>query len=113
MHFTITHPMHTHPYSPELVTGAGVAAVASAAEAAGFHGRDPATIEITFSNLEGGDPSDDDFTADAYLSGVEKLAALGRHVDPGHHPRRKPCPCARHHRAFRRRSHRESVTRCR
>jgi probable F420-dependent oxidoreductase len=36
--FTITHPMHTHPYNPELVTGAGVGAVAAAAEAAGFHG---------------------------------------------------------------------------
>jgi probable F420-dependent oxidoreductase len=40
-------------------------------------GRDPATIDVTFSNLEGGDSSDDDFNADAYLSGVEKLAALG------------------------------------
>ncbi|MBB2772536.1 UNVERIFIED_ORG: putative F420-dependent oxidoreductase [Mycolicibacterium obuense] len=38
MHFTITHPMHTHPYNPELVTGDGVAAVAVAAEAAGFTG---------------------------------------------------------------------------
>lgn len=38
MHFTITHPMHTHPYNPELVTGAGVAAVAAAAEDAGFGG---------------------------------------------------------------------------
>jgi probable F420-dependent oxidoreductase len=36
--FTITHPMHTHPYNPELVGGAGVAAVAAGAEAAGFHG---------------------------------------------------------------------------
>lgn len=38
MRFTITHPMHSHPYNPELVTGPGIAAVASAAEAAGFHG---------------------------------------------------------------------------
>ncbi|WP_102143499.1 LLM class F420-dependent oxidoreductase [Mycobacterium hubeiense] len=38
MQFTITHPMHTHPYNPELVTGAGVAAVAAAAEKAGFGG---------------------------------------------------------------------------
>ncbi|GFG73882.1 LLM class F420-dependent oxidoreductase [Mycobacterium botniense] len=38
MYFTITHPMHRHPYHPELVSGAGVAAVAAAAEAAGFHG---------------------------------------------------------------------------
>jgi probable F420-dependent oxidoreductase len=38
MQFTITHPMHSHPYNSELVTGAGIAAVASAAEAAGFGG---------------------------------------------------------------------------
>lgn len=38
MKFAITHPMHTHPYNPELVTGAGVGAVAAAAEAAGFDG---------------------------------------------------------------------------
>jgi probable F420-dependent oxidoreductase len=38
MYFTITHPMHSRPYNPELVTGAGIATVATAAEAAGFHG---------------------------------------------------------------------------
>ena len=38
MKFAFTHPMHSHPYNPELVTGAGVAAVAAAAEAAGFAG---------------------------------------------------------------------------
>ncbi|MBI3214361.1 MAG: LLM class F420-dependent oxidoreductase [Mycobacterium sp.] len=38
MHFAFTHPMHSHPYNPELVSGAGVAAVAAAAEAAGFDG---------------------------------------------------------------------------
>ena len=38
MLYTFTHPMHSHPYNPELVVGAGVAAVASAAEAAGFSG---------------------------------------------------------------------------
>jgi probable F420-dependent oxidoreductase len=36
--FAITHPMHSHPYHPELVAGAGVAAVAVAAERAGFDG---------------------------------------------------------------------------
>jgi probable F420-dependent oxidoreductase len=36
--FTITHPMHTHPYNPELVSGKAVGAVAAAAEAAGLHG---------------------------------------------------------------------------
>ncbi|KUH99086.1 LLM class F420-dependent oxidoreductase [Mycobacterium sp. IS-3022] len=38
MRFTFTHPMHTHPYNPELVTGKGIATVAAAAEAAGFDG---------------------------------------------------------------------------
>src|SRR5271169_7043869 len=38
MKFTITHPMHSHPYNPELVTGSGIGAVAGAAELAGFHG---------------------------------------------------------------------------
>src|SRR3954464_7713144 len=38
MKFTFTHPMHSHPYNPELVTGSAIAAVAAAAESAGFHG---------------------------------------------------------------------------
>src|SRR5260370_10089488 len=38
MKFTITHPMHRHPYNPELVSGEGIAAVAAAAETAGIHG---------------------------------------------------------------------------
>ncbi len=38
MKFTFTHPMHSHPYNPELVTGSGIASVAAAAEAAGFDG---------------------------------------------------------------------------
>jgi probable F420-dependent oxidoreductase len=38
MRFAVTHPLVTHPYHPDLVTGAGVAAVARAAEAAGFSG---------------------------------------------------------------------------
>lgn len=38
MRFTFTHPMHSHPYNPELVTGAGIAVVAAAAEKAGFDG---------------------------------------------------------------------------
>ena len=38
MRYSITHPMHSHPYHPELVSGSGVAAVAAAAEAAGFSG---------------------------------------------------------------------------
>src|ERR1700745_2449610 len=38
MRFALTHPMHTHPSNPGLVTGEGIATVAAAAEAAGFHG---------------------------------------------------------------------------
>jgi probable F420-dependent oxidoreductase len=39
--------------------------------------RDPSSIDIVFNNFDGGSPGTDDFDADAYLSGVEKLAALG------------------------------------
>ncbi|VBA45034.1 F420-dependent hydroxymycolic acid dehydrogenase [Mycobacterium attenuatum] len=38
MRFAITHPMHSHPYNPELLSGASIAAIAGAAEDAGFHG---------------------------------------------------------------------------
>ena len=38
MQYAITHPMHSHPYNPDLVTGAGIAKVAAAAEKAGFGG---------------------------------------------------------------------------
>jgi probable F420-dependent oxidoreductase len=38
MKFAITHPMISHPYDPEIVSGHGIARVAQAAEAAGFHG---------------------------------------------------------------------------
>jgi alkanesulfonate monooxygenase SsuD/methylene tetrahydromethanopterin reductase-like flavin-dependent oxidoreductase (luciferase family) len=40
-------------------------------------GRDPSAVDVSFTNAEGGSPGDDAFNADAYLSGVEKLAALG------------------------------------
>jgi hypothetical protein len=40
-------------------------------------GRDWSAIDITFTNFEGGTPAADDFNADAYLGGLEKLAALG------------------------------------
>jgi probable F420-dependent oxidoreductase len=38
MRYAITHPITTHPSNPELISGSGVAKVAAAAEAAGFHG---------------------------------------------------------------------------
>ncbi len=40
-------------------------------------GRDPSTIDIVFGNFEGGSPAADDFNADAYLGGMERLAKLG------------------------------------
>jgi probable F420-dependent oxidoreductase len=36
--FAVTHPITRPPYDPALVTGPGIAALAVAAEAAGFHG---------------------------------------------------------------------------
>ncbi|MEZ5179822.1 MAG: LLM class flavin-dependent oxidoreductase [Acidimicrobiales bacterium] len=38
MRFHVTHPLISHPYHPDLVTGAGVVALARAAEVAGFDG---------------------------------------------------------------------------
>lgn len=38
MRFHVTHPLISHPYHPDLVTGPGVVALAQAAEAAGFDG---------------------------------------------------------------------------
>ncbi|MGH3525420.1 MAG: LLM class F420-dependent oxidoreductase, partial [Mycobacterium sp.] len=40
-------------------------------------GRDWSKFDVVFTNFEGGSPADDAFNADAYLSGLEKLAALG------------------------------------
>lgn len=38
MRFAVTHPLVSHPYHPDLITGAGVATVARTAERAGFNG---------------------------------------------------------------------------
>jgi hypothetical protein len=40
-------------------------------------GRDWSGIDVSFTNVDGGSPGDDDFNADAYLAGLEKLAAVG------------------------------------
>jgi probable F420-dependent oxidoreductase len=40
-------------------------------------GRDPSSIDISFSNFAGGRPGRHDFNADAYLTGLDKLAAIG------------------------------------
>ena len=40
-------------------------------------GRDPASVDISFSCCGGGDPAADDFDADAHLAGLDRLAALG------------------------------------
>jgi probable F420-dependent oxidoreductase len=39
--------------------------------------RDPSTLDVTFTNADGGAPADDAFSADQFLSGLDKLAALG------------------------------------
>jgi hypothetical protein len=39
--------------------------------------RDWSAIDVTFANFDGGSPTDDEFNADAYLDGLEKLAKLG------------------------------------
>jgi probable F420-dependent oxidoreductase len=36
--FAVTHPLITHPYHPDLVSGRGITTLAGAVEAAGFHG---------------------------------------------------------------------------
>ena len=46
-------------------------------------GRDPATVDITFSNLAGGSPGSESFNPDAYLAGLDDLAQAGRHLGPG------------------------------
>lgn len=40
-------------------------------------GRDAASLDISFTNFEGGNPGSDDFNADAHIAGLEALAALG------------------------------------
>lgn len=40
-------------------------------------GRDSSAIDICFSNFEGGGPGRSGFNVDAYLTGVDKLAAIG------------------------------------
>ena len=40
-------------------------------------GRDPASVDITFGNPDGGSPATDAFDADAHLAGLAQLAALG------------------------------------
>ncbi len=40
-------------------------------------GRDSSAIDVTFTNFDGGSPTNDEFNADAYLDGLEKLAKLG------------------------------------
>ena len=40
-------------------------------------GRDASTVDVVFTNFDGGSPAHDDFNADAYLTGLERLAKLG------------------------------------
>ena len=59
--------------SPEALA-AGIDDMRRRCEAAG---KDWSAIDVTFTNFDGGSPASDDFNADAYLEGLEKLAALG------------------------------------
>jgi len=73
--------------SPALARAAGTASLDSVeALAEGIDdlrrrldraGRDPSTIDVVFGNVAGGSPADDDFNADAYLAGLDRLATLG------------------------------------
>ena len=54
-------------------------------------GRDPATVDITFSNPAGGDPASDAFDADAHLEGLDRARRPRRHLGPGRPPRRLAC----------------------
>ena len=81
MKFTITHPMHSHPYNPELVTGPGIAAVAAAAEAAGFDGfgftDHPAPTQRWLES--GGHDAVDPFVAMGFAAGrITSCAGLNR-----------------------------------
>jgi len=40
-------------------------------------GRDPSDIDVVFTNDAGGSPGDDDFNADAFLTGVAALEKVG------------------------------------
>jgi probable F420-dependent oxidoreductase len=75
------------PAPPQLAQTAGTAAITSAEDLSGAIddlrrrcdaiGKDWSELDITFANFEGGNPANDDFNAEAYLDGLEKLAKLG------------------------------------
>ena len=70
--------MHTHPYNPELVAGSEIAAVASAAERAGFHGfgftDHPAPTQRWLES--GGHDALDPFVAMAYAAAATRTLRL-------------------------------------
>ncbi len=78
MRFAITHPLVSHPYHHELVTGAGIARVASAAERAGFDAigftDHPAPSQRWLDG--GGHDSLDPFVAMAYCAAVTERLRL-------------------------------------
>jgi probable F420-dependent oxidoreductase len=70
MNFSLTHPMISHPYDPELVSGQGIIALSTAAERAGFHGfgftDHPAPTQKWLEN--GGHDAVDPFVAMAFAA---------------------------------------------
>jgi probable F420-dependent oxidoreductase len=54
--------------------GAGIEDLRRRCDAAA---RDWSAIDVVFTNFDGGSPASEDFNADAYLTGLDKLAALG------------------------------------
>ena len=65
---------NTASIESEAGLGAGIDDLRRRCDAAD---RDWSAIDVTFSNLDGGSPGSEKFNADAYLAGLERIAALG------------------------------------
>ncbi len=78
MRFAVTHPLVTHPYHPDLASGAGIAQLAQAVEQAGFHGfgftDHPAPTDRWLK--AGGHDALDPFVALGYAAGVTTTLRL-------------------------------------
>lgn len=77
-------PFPAHPLMADVIKTAALDSIDKLAAAiADLHrrlednGRDPATVDISFSCRAGGNPAKDSFDADAHLEGLAELEALG------------------------------------